>query len=95
MRFKKLDDLLNFGFGRFNGDREIKQKVNDKYDQPTCPRVTHLGFNFFEDDLEVIVWILEHIHFMFKTIDAVLCSVDVTFDVGGVAGEFGFCGVGK
>lgn len=30
MRFNKLDDLFNFGFNR---DREIEQKINDKFDQ--------------------------------------------------------------
>ena len=95
MGFNKLDDLVNLVFGHFNGGRTIEQKINDKYDQPTFPRVTHLGLNFFEDNFEGIVWILKHIHVMFETSEAVLCSVDVAFDVGGVAREFGFCGVGK
>ena len=95
MRFNKLDDSFNFGFGHFNRDREIEQKISDKYDQPTLSRVTHLGFEFFKNNFKGIVWILEHIYVMFKTSDAMLCCVDVAFDVRGVAGEFSFCRVRK
>ena len=95
MGFNKLDDLVNLVFGHFNQGRTIEQKINDKYDQLTFPRVTHMSFDFFEDNIKGVVGILKHFHIVFETSDAVLCSVDVAFDVGGVAWEFGFCRVGK
>ena len=65
MRFNKLDDSLNLGFGRFNRDRKIEHKISDKYDQPTIPRVAIYRLDFFENDIEGVVGILKHFNIMF------------------------------
>ena len=65
MGFNKLDDSLNLSYGRFNRDRKIEHKIRYKYDQPTIPRVTICKLDFFKNDIEGVVGVLEHFDIMF------------------------------
>ena len=89
----KLVNLVNFVNGRLNWVGEIELKINDKYDQPAHTRVTQPVLNLAKDTVKGIVGILKHLNVRFKTSDAVLCCVDVTFDVLGVVWEFGSGGI--
>ena len=56
-------------------------------------RVTQPILNSAKDTVNGIVGILKHLNVMFKTSVTVLCCVDLTFDVAGVAWEFSSGGI--
>ena len=72
----------------------MEQKIYDKYDQPTFPRVTHSRLYLAEDTIQGVVGVLKQLNVVLKTSNAVLCCVDVAF-VAIVTWEFCFDGIRK